>query len=330
MHMEFSTPITIPQAASPLSYGEKIVTLGSCFAENIGLALEENKFSVDKNPFGILYNPASVAAALRCLLRPERYTSGDLFLHEGVYHSFAHHSRFSSPSEETCLSQINDRLFRSADYLRQAGRLIVTFGTAWVYKLKSDGRIVSNCHKLPDKLFERSRLSVEDIAAEWEPLLLSIWEQCPDLKVLFTVSPIRHWKDGAHANQLSKSTLLLAIERLQERFGDRTTYFPAYEIVLDELRDYRYYAEDMLHPSPLAMAYIWERFARTQLTEDTRRALNEWKEIRKAVNHRPFQPGSEAYREFILQTLLKAERFQEKMPSFDLTNEIQLLKSKLK
>ena len=246
--MELYTRILLPKARFSFSYEDRVVMMGSCFAENIGRKLEENKFSVDINPFGTLYNPASVAEGLRMLLRPERFTSGDLFRHEGVYHSFTHHSRFSAPSEEECLDHINSRLSQSSDFLRKATRLVITLGTAFVYRLKSDGRIVSNCHKLPEKMFDRQRLSTQEIVEDWKPLLLALWEQNPALKILFTVSPIRHWKDGAHENQLSKATLLLATDALQKDYPGRIAYFPAYEILMDELRDYRFYADDMLHP----------------------------------------------------------------------------------
>ena len=214
--MELYTRILLPKARFSFSYEDRVVMMGSCFAENIGRKLEENKFSVDINPFGTLYNPASVAEGLRMLLRPEYFTPGDLFQHEGIYHSFTHHSRFSAPSEEECLGHINSRLSESSDFLRKATRLVITLGTAFVYRLKSDGRIVSNCHKLPEKMFDRQRLSTQEIVEDWKPLLLALWEQNPALKILFTVSPIRHWKDGAHENQLSKATLLLATDALQK------------------------------------------------------------------------------------------------------------------
>lgn len=326
--MELYTRILLPKARFSFSYEDRVVMMGSCFAENIGRKLEENKFSVDINPFGTLYNPASVAEGLRMLLRPERFTSGDLFRHEGVYHSFTHHSRFSAPSEEECLDHINSRLSQSSDFLRKATRLVITLGTAFVYRLKSDGRIVSNCHKLPEKMFDRQLLSVGEIVAEWKGLLLSLWEQNPELKILFTVSPIRHWKDGAHGNQLSKATLLLAIDALQKEFPEHTAYFPAYEIMMDELREYRFYADDMLHPSTTAIEYIWERFTGSMLSPDSLSILKEWKDIQKAINHKPFQPESEAYKRFISQTLLKMERLNEKFPYFDMTNEVEMIKKK--
>ena len=314
---------------------EKFVTFAdrktrfTIFAENIGGILASNKFTVDINPFGTLYNPASVAEGLRRLLRPERFNTGDLFQHEGVYHSFAHQSRFSATSPETCLEQINNRLLLSADFLRRADRLVITWGTAYVYRLRSDGRIVSNCHKLPETLFERQRLSDTAIIEDWESLLLALWEQNPELKILFTISPIRHWKDGAHANQLSKATLLLAAEALRTSYPERIGYFPAYEIMMDELRDYRFYADDMLHPSAQAIEYIWQRFAETFLSQEASTVRKAWLDIQKAIAHKPFHPESEAYKRFILQTLLKMKQISEKFPSFDLAKEEELLRSKL-
>jgi hypothetical protein len=177
-------------------------------------------------------------------------------------------------------------------------------------------------------MFVREILSVDTILAGWNTLLFSLWEQNPDIKVLFTVSPVRHWKDGAHQNQLSKATLLLAIDALQKKYPERIVYFPAYEIMMDELRDYRFYADDMLHPSPVAIDYIWECFTRHCLARESQTILKEWSVIQKAMNHKPFQPQSEGYRRFISQTLLKAEQISRKFPYFDIVKEIERLKAK--
>ena len=327
--MEFLTRIPWQKPLFEFSYEDKITMMGSCFVENIGKIMEENKFTVDINPFGTLYNPSSVANGLRMLLRPEPFTVKDLFQQGGVYHSFSHHSRFSSTSEEECLDRINSRLSSSADFLQKATRLIITWGTASIYRLKSNGTVVANCHKLPERLFQWERLSVDDIVNDWRALLLSLWEQNQEMKILLTVSPIRHWKDGAHENQLSKATLLLAAEALQEAYPERIDYFPSYELLMDELRDYRFYADDMLHPSPLAIDYIWQRFIDHFLSRESTILLKEWGSIRKAIDHKPFQPDSKAYRQFILQTLLKMKRIREKMPSFDLLKEMVSLMSKL-
>jgi hypothetical protein len=308
--MELYTRVTSPKAPFCFSYSDRILLLGSCFAENMGERLSENKFKADVNPFGILYNPASIASAVRALIRPERYTEDGLFEKDGVYHSFDHHSRFSSLSKEEALENINLRLHDSANGLTQATRMVVTFGSAYMYVLKSDGRIVANCHKLPDGLFERRMLSVEEIAEEWTALLYSLWEHNPKIRILLTVSPVRHWKDGAHGNQLSKAVLLLAADRLCRLFPEQISYFPAYEIMMDELRDYRFYADDMLHPSSRAIDCIWECFAENYLSSETKSILKEWQEIRKALDHKPFQPDSEAYKRFINQTLLREERIK--------------------
>lgn len=328
--MEFRTVVTIPKSLSCFTQDDRIILLGSCFVEHIGAKLAENKFSVDINPFGILYNPLSIAASLEKLLHPKHFSPADLFEHEGVYHSFAHHSRFPFPSPEESLTEINTRLFASSRNLLDATKLIITFGTAYIYKLKSDHRIVSNCHKLPDRFFYRERLSVEAIVEKWEQVCMAIWEQNPRLDILFTVSPVRHWKDGAHTNQISKSILLLASEELCMRFPEKVTYFPSYEIMMDELRDYRFYGDDMIHPSGKAIDYIWERFTESFFSQEIRSLLKEWKNIQKALHHKPFQPQSEAYHSFITQTLLKAEQIMKKYPYFQLSEEIELLRTKLK
>ena len=328
--MELYTTVRIPEPPFRLGLGERILLLGSCFAENIGAKLEEGKMNVDVNPFGTLYNPSSIATALRILLHPERFTENNLFHHEGIYHSFAHHSRFSSISKEECLDNINDRLFASAEKIRETKCLMITLGTAYVYRLKSTGEVVANCHKLPEDMFTREMLGVDEVVKEWKELLLSIWEQCPELKVLFTVSPIRHLRDGAHANQLSKATLLLFAEALRRSFPERVTYFPAYEIIMDELRDYRFYADDMLHPSPLAVDYLWQRFTEVFLSAEAGEALKEWTGVRRALEHRPFNPEGEEYKRFLSQTLLKMKRFSEKFPSFDCSKEMETIESKLK
>lgn len=328
--MDFYTHISLPDIPFRFTYEEPILLLGSCFTENVGVRLEEAKFQVDINPFGTLYNPLSIAEALSFLRFPRPFTKDDLFCSGGLYHSFRHHSRFSALSAEACLARINQRLEYSSAFLRKCGRLMITWGTSWGYRLKENGVVVANCHKLPDRLFLRERLPISQIVTAWADLLEKLWEVNPRLKVLFTVSPIRHWKDGAHGNQLSKATLLLAIDELNRMYPDDTAYFPSYEILMDELRDYRFYAEDMIHPSEQAIDYIWEKFVGSALTPATWELLKKCEEIRKAVEHRPFNPESEAYRQFILQTLLKIDRLNEKMPFFDFSKERIVLKSKLK
>ena len=312
--MTFFAHIEIPKPSIEISYHDLTMLFGSCFAENMGNKFIENKFQTDLNPFGILYNPESIAMSIRRLLENKRWENEALFFHEGVYHSFGHHSSFSDISHEACLHKINERLAISADNIQKTKNLFVTWGTAYVYRLKETGQVVANCHKLPANLFVRERLSIQQIVEKWEALLACLFEMNKALTLFFTVSPVRYWQDGVHENQLSKSILLLAAEQLQMRFPGRIVYFPAYELMMDELRDYRFYAEDFCHPSNTAIQYIWERFTDTYMNEQTRQLMMEVDQIKKALNHKPLNQQSESYKQFFSQTLLKIERLKEKMP----------------
>lgn len=327
--MELNTRIVIPQPSFKISYADNLLLLGSCFAENIGQKLSDNKFRTDVNPFGTLYNPASITNAVHILTEKKHYRPSDLFIHNGLFNSWDHHSRFSFTTIEESLSTINRRMERSSAFLSTTQVAIITLGTRYIYRLKETGRIVANCHKLPEKTFNRYPLKCNDIVTECRLMIDDFKELNPNIRFIFTVSPIRHWKDGAHNNQLSKAALLLAIEQIQVEYGDEVAYFPAYEIMMDELRDYRFYAEDMIHPSALAVEYIWQRFIETFVNQESITIMKEWQDILKAINHKPFNPSSEQYRNFILQTLLKMERITDKIPYFDIANEIEILKSKL-
>ena len=256
MMPNLTTPVVAPQLPFKVDYSTGIVSLGSCFADEIGARLQEGDFHVEQNSFGALYNPASIAAAVRRLMEDREIGMEDLVDHEGLWHSWHHHGSFSRTTPEETLAVCNDRIHLAHKALKEASLLMVTFGTAWVFE--KEGEIVANCHKLPPQMFVRSRMTVEEITALWQPLLQELEAYYPKLNVLFTVSPIRHMADGAHGNQLSKSTLLLAVDQLVD--GNRFFYFPSYEIVLDELRDYRFYDEKMTHPTSVAVDVVWERF----------------------------------------------------------------------
>lgn len=318
--MEFRTPVEWHGESEEIKYSDHVLLMGSCFAENVGGLLLENKFSCDVNPFGILYNPLSIAKALRQMLDGKVYTMDDLFDSGGQWHSWMHHSSFSSTDADECLNRINSRLEKAASALPRTSWLIMTWGTAFVYE--KDSEVVGNCHKQPDRLFTHRLLDVDTICGEWNDTLREAKQRFPDLKVMLSVSPIRHLKDGLHGNQISKSVLLLAIDRLCREL-DFCHYFPSYEIVMDELRDYRFYAEDMLHPSPLAVKYIWECFCSTYMSKDTQRVMKEWADIQKGLAHRPFNPDSDAYRRFLSQIVLKIEELKEKFPYFEVQKELE-------
>lgn len=266
--MKLQTVVDIKPSAWQIGYEDKILLVGSCFADSIGQMMAQRGLQVTCNPFGTLYNPVSIAQAMQMTDIPP------LVEHEGLWHSMAHHGSFSRTTEMEAREAVRVSIETMQRALQEATVVIVTFGTAWVFE--QNGLVVGNCHKLPAEQFTRRRLSADEIEALWRPLIT----RYPDKRWLFTVSPIRHIKDGLHENQLSKATLLQAVEAIRNQLSV-VSYFPSYEIMLDELRDYRFYAEDLVHPSPVAIQYIWERFTETYCTSQTRNEmqlrLKQWK-----------------------------------------------------
>ncbi|ADV43327.1 GSCFA domain protein [Bacteroides helcogenes P 36-108] len=328
--MDFITPVDSPLCLLRLSHADRLLSLGSCFAANMGTRLLEAKFCCDVNPYGVLYNPLSISAVLREIAGGKIYGIEDLFFFRECWHSPMHHGDFSSPDVEETLRHINGRLQAAHAHLWQTDCLLLTFGTAWVYAQKDTGKIVANCHKQPEAVFMRRRLSVDEIVADYTALLSELLAKNTKLKILFTVSPIRHIRDGMHANQLSKATLLLAIDRLKTAFADNVFYFPAYEILLDELRDYRFYAEDMVHPSEVAARYVWERFMQSCISAESLRIIEESENIRKSLSHKPFHPESDEYKRFLGQIVLKIERLNGKYPYLDFQKEREICRTRLK
>ena len=284
--MKLQTIVDIKPSEWKIGYGDKILMLGSCFSDEIGRQMEERKMAVTCNPFGTLYNPLSIANAIQTSAVSHQPS---VVFYDGLWHSMAHHGSFSRATREEAEKAVAESIETMQRALEEATVVIVTFGTAWVYELSAISHqpsvIVGNCHKMPEKWFRRRRLTVEEIVEAWQPILA----QYPDKRWLFTVSPIRHVRDGLHENQVSKATLLMAVERLVESQKSKveSSYFPSYEIVMDELRDYRFYADDLVHPSSMAVDYIWERFCETFCTSQTINAMHiahkEW----KFAHHRP-------------------------------------------
>ena len=327
--MNFRTQVELPERETEIRHSERIMLFGSCFAENIGNLLKENKFRCDVNPFGVLYNPLSIANALNQILEGKEYREEDLFFSGGLWHSWMHHSDFSAPSQEEALALVNSRLTKAKENLAKADWLVMTWGTAYVYIHQEMQKVVGNCHKQPDKTFRRLMLNAEAFVEECRDVLKKCREVNPNLKVLFTVSPIRHAKDGMHGNQLSKATLLLAIDEIC-RTCPNCFYFPSYEIVMDELRDYRFYADDMIHLSSKAVEYIWECFSRCYFSKETQAIMKEWAEVKRALDHKPFRPNSDAYRAFLSQIVLKIMQMKEKFPYLEVQKEMELCEYRLK
>jgi len=310
--MKFRTEVIIENAGFEVNHQSNILFLGSCFAENIGTMLEKSRFKTDINPFGILYNPLSIAQSIDFLFTNKQFSINDLVNHEGVWHSFSHHSRFSGLNAEEVLETMNKRMQVSADFLRKTDYLFITLGTAWVYFLKQTGKVVSNCHKLHNNIFTRELTSVEKIVNELSKQLEQLLILNKKLRIIFTVSPVRHWKDGALGNQLSKATLLLAINALQKQFS-RVSYFPAYEIVMDDLRDYRFYADDLLHPNSQAIEYIYEKFASCYFSKETNELNAEIQAVERAKAHRPFNPTTQNHQTFLDKLNKRIEILDQKL-----------------
>jgi hypothetical protein len=300
----FRTTFPITPSEKKISYQSSIMFLGSCFSEYIGAVCSDYKFCIDNNPFGIVYNPLSVKSGLLRLITNYPYTTSDLFNHQGIWGSFDHHSRFSGVDANETLSQMNSRLNTSSEFLRKTNFLFLTFGTSYVYYLKSNNQLVSNCHKFPASDFTRGRITVEQIVSEYNTLLQQLFEINPNIEIVFTLSPVRHWKDGAHDNQLSKAILLLAIDKLCTTFK-QTFYFPSYELIMDDLRDYRFYEEDMLHPNKIAIDYIWGYFRDCFIDRNVYPVMKEVEKIVQAARHRPFNSKSETHQTFVRQQLDK-------------------------
>lgn len=318
--MNLQTKVNIAAPDFTIDYNSKLMMLGSCFAENMGSKFSYYKFDVDVNPCGIVYNPRSVANVLRLIVEEKKFGKEDLMQVGEKWVSLYHHGSFSSTDPGESLEKINQRLERASGEIRAADLLVITWGSAWVYRHVGTNVVVSNCHKISSGDFDRYRLSVEEIVEEYTELIGRIREVNPGIRVLFTVSPIRHWKDGAHGNQLSKATLLLAIDQLREKLSG-VYYFPAYEIVLDELRDYRFYADDMLHMSSLTIDYTWERFLYSFISPEVLGLMNQIGRINKGLMHRPFDPRSNDYQRLLKNIQTEIDAIARSFPSIDFSEE---------
>jgi hypothetical protein len=318
--MNLRTTFTINTSKCRISYNTPVMFIGSCFASEIGSKMVEGKMTVLINPSGVVYNPVSVSNTIDLILENRIFTEDDLYKYKGANLSFLHYTDFTSEDASRVLNKINSATKKANRFLKQARFLFITFGTARVYRFKENDKIVSNCHKLPASLFSREILTVEEITSAWFEILQRLHSYNNDLRVIFTISPVRHWKDGAHGNQLSKSILFLAVEKLLEH-QNVEGYFPAYELVMDDLRDYRYYAEDMLHPSQTAVDYIWKAFSDCYFDTET---VTLWKEvysITKARNHRFLSDSPAGKREFANNILKKISAIEKKIPGTDLNEE---------
>ncbi len=292
--MRWQTEVEISPLNERITYRDEIIFLGSCFAAEIGLKMQELRFRVVVNPFGVLFNPGSISSSLQRIQTCEFFEANELIKAGDIYKSFSHGSEFASSSKEEFLSRNNSILRSVSNHYKNCRWVVITLGTSWVYRERVSGKIVSNCHKLAHSFFERSTMEVDEIVESLTPAI----EANPDKKWIITVSPVRHLKEGANGNQLSKARLLLASEILAKRFSN-VFYFPAYEIFMDQLRDYRFYAQDMVHPSKEAINYVWEQFSFFALDISCDKVLKLVNELNLMKNHRPMFPESGDYKSLL-------------------------------
>ncbi|MBN1597263.1 MAG: GSCFA domain-containing protein [Bacteroidales bacterium] len=323
------TKVNIPTPDFNINHQSGIFLTGSCFSDNIGKKLEQFKFNVCRNPFGVVYNPVSIANGITMLLQKDKFRGKDLSYYNELWFSFAHYTLFSDADPDKCLDKINIRFIEAKKKLKNTDTLFITLGTSWVYTFKSSGQVVANCHKLPSKEFERHFSSAGDTYNTMKNCLLNLWKLNPAMQVIFTVSPIRHWKDGAINNQRSKSSLITAISELESEFKS-VYYFPVYEIFMDELRDYRFYSSDMLHPSEQAQEIVWLRFSETFMNDNTKELLKDINKINASLNHIPRHPGTKAYREFLKLQKTKITELSQSYPFLSFNDDLIKIDNLLK
>jgi GSCFA family len=314
--MQFTTQIPIPKSDHPIDYNSRVVSLGSCFAVNMGQKLDYFKFRNTTNPFGILFHPLALERSIGFAVNGKMFTEADIFFHNERWHCFDAHSDLSHPDKNALLSNLNTAVSSARSELHDCTHLIVTLGTAWVYRYTKTGGLVANCHKVPQKEFTKELLSVDTIRQSLVNIINMTKEINPSAQIIFTISPVRHIKDGFTENQWSKANLITALlETLNPKPETRNcNYFPSYEIMMDELRDYRFYAEDMVHPNQTAINYIWDRFTEAFITPEAHVTMKLADSIQKGLQHRSFNPDSQQHRDFLSSLNDKIAGLQEQYP----------------
>ncbi|SEW53205.1 GSCFA domain-containing protein [Chitinophaga arvensicola] len=320
--MQFHLSFPVAPLSDAIQYDHELLLMGSCFAEEIGEKLAEHRFNTLVNPHGILYNPLSITKALTSYLDGKVYTKEDLFLHNDTWHSWDHHSRFSGLTPEATLQNIRQMQAAATQAMEKADWLVLTLGSAHAYVLKENNRLVGNCHKVPAGNFYKRLLTVDEIVTALDNMMHRLFFRNRKINILFTVSPVRYIRDGVVENNLSKAVLLQAVHHLVNKFN-RLFYFPAYELVIDDLRDYRFYKEDLVHPNELAINYVWEQVVKTAISAGSQELLHSIADINRAARHRPFNPESAAHQQFRRLYATKVQQLMTAHPGLQLEDLLQ-------
>lgn len=302
--MNFQTKIPLEkQSENIIDYHANVLLLGSCFVENIGEKLSYFKFQNLQNPFGILFHPKAIESLILNAINEKEYSDLDVFFHNEQWHCFEVHSKMSNPSKEALLHNLNTAIKLTKAQIYKSTHIIITLGTAWAYRFLETDTLVANCHKVPQKQFIKELQSVDDVSKSLQNIMNVIASVNSKATVIFTVSPIRHIKDGFIENTRSKAHLITAIHEIVNRkskiVNQKSYYFPSYEIMMDELRDYRFYSEDMLHPNQTAINYIWETFKNVWISQEASKIMEAVDGVQKGLQHKPFNQNSEAHKKFL-------------------------------
>jgi hypothetical protein len=326
--MEFRLEFTPKPFDLKIKHSDKLFLIGSCFTEQIGSKLSHHKFRTIENPNGILFNPLSITQSISSYISNQQYTEADLFFHNEIWGSWDHHTKFSSIHKEECLSKINQSQQQAHDFLQQTDWLLITLGSSFVYKLDKV-RAVANCHKVPTDKFDKILLTADQIVTELQLMIQQLQVFNPELKIIFTISPVRHLRDGFVENNRSKANLINAVHQLTETCKD-VYYFPAYELVVDDLRDYRFFAEDMVHPNYQATNYVWQKFSSTCIDDESKLLMKEINALKAAWHHKPFNPESNQHKAFLMTNYKKAEELKLKYNYLDLEDLLSYFNSSIK
>lgn len=316
INLQFTTKIPLGKFENPITYESKLLALGSCFSENIAEKFQYYKFQTAMNPFGIIFNPVSIENLVKRAVNKIDFTESDIFFHNELWHCYEVHSELSNSDKDAFLNTLNELIATTHNQILSLTHCFITLGTSWVYRNVASEQIVANCHKVPQKEFTKELLSIATIEESLANIINILYAINPNCSVIFTVSPVRHIKDGFVENTLSKAHLITALQSVlkTEHYKLNTEYFPSFEIMMDELRDYRFYADDLLHPSKMAVDYIWERFAEAMISKESLLTMEEIATIQKGLAHRPFNPNTESHMRFVANVNEKIAKIRSEFP----------------
>jgi hypothetical protein len=328
--LKFKLTLPAKRSEHSIGYRDKLFLIGSCFSENMGAKLNTHLFKVFENPHGILFNPVSVAQSLSDCINKKQYTEADLFELNEVWNSWQHHTRFSGITAKDALEKINESINKGHSFLKTADHIVITLGSAWLYKLNSHSpntaeQVVANNHKAPAVWFDKQLMKPDELTALLKKMVEELLNYNAHLQIIFTISPVRHLREGLIENNRSKAVLIQAVHEIVGS-AENIAYFPSYEYIIDDLRDYRFYAEDLVHPNYAASNYVWEKWVETYMNEETQSIMKQVAELQLAMQHKPFFAGSTQHKEFLQNCIVKTERLLSLYPYLSLNDQVQFFK----